>query len=194
MVYKSFNDFKVFNGKEQNMNKKERVQIVESGNSWLLNKEQLIKAVKEVKRPYVSEVLEAYAAIEGKPKLTIRNGFSVMESLSKFRYSSIEKFFVLTLDNTHSIIRTLEINRGLINKTMVSIPEVFRAAIIDHAAAIIVAHNHPSGVLDPSNDDLNLTRKIEEGGKLLDIPVLDHVIIEKTGYYSFFEKNLMGAK
>jgi len=80
------------------------------------------------------------------------------------------------------------VSRGTLDACLVHAREVFRAAIAGGAAAIIVAHNHPSGDPAPSADDCTLTRRLSEGGELLGIPVLDHVVLGRDGRYSSFRE------
>jgi DNA repair protein RadC len=70
--------------------------------------------------------------------------------------------------------------------------EVFADPITDRACAIIVAHNHPSGKLEPSNEDLDITRRLRQSGEILGIPVLDHLVFSENGYFSFAEHGLIG--
>jgi len=76
---------------------------------------------------------------------------------------------------------------GVLNKTIVHAREVFITAIRDNSAAVIVAHNHPSGSLEPSAEDIEISKRLCEAGDILGIAVLDHVIISKSGYYSLCE-------
>ena len=80
---------------------------------------------------------------------------------------------------------------GIVNRSLVHPREVFRRAITDNAAAIIVAHNHPSGSLEPSDEDHEVTRRLVEAGQLLGISVLDHLVISREGYFSFLEHSLI---
>jgi DNA repair protein RadC len=80
---------------------------------------------------------------------------------------------------------------GLLNSSQVHPREVFADVISDRAASVILAHNHPSGVLKPSPDDIAITEQMVEAGKILGISVLDHIIITTKGYLSFKEKGLM---
>ena len=68
-----------------------------------------------------------------------------------------------------------------------SVPDIWKMAVLSNAAGIIVAHNHPSGLTDPSEDDISATRKLISAGKILEIPILDHLIIGMNSYYSFYE-------
>ncbi|MGC9529152.1 MAG: RadC family protein [Candidatus Bipolaricaulaceae bacterium] len=98
-----------------------------------------------------------------------------------------EYFACLSLSGAHEVIQSRVITVGLLNSTQVHPREVFADAITDRAAAIVVAHNHPSGNLEPSSDDLRLTRQLVEAGEILGIEVLDHLIITKRGYTSLKE-------
>ncbi len=103
----------------------------------------------------------------------------------------VEEFHLLTLDTQNRITRDLLITRGLLNSSLVHPREVFRAAIAEAAAAVIVVHNHPSGNPTPSADDRAVTRQLVEAGCLLDIPVYDHVIVAGDRYFSFAEAGLL---
>ena len=102
-----------------------------------------------------------------------------------------EHFVVISLNGGHEVNAVREVTRGLINKTVVHPREVFADPITDRACAILVAHNHPSGKLDPSEEDLDITTRLRQSGDILGIPVLDHLIFSETGYYSFVEKGLI---
>ncbi len=102
-----------------------------------------------------------------------------------------ESFYVLLLDAAMHKIRDVEVSRGLLTASLVHPREVFNPAIKYSAKGIILLHNHPSGQLFPSEEDIKITRKLVESGQLLDIPVYDHLIIARKGYYSFKENNLL---
>jgi DNA repair protein RadC len=101
-----------------------------------------------------------------------------------------EELHVILLDTRNQVLGVKQIYKGSLNTSVVRISEVFRPAIEAPAAAIIVAHNHPSGIPDPSAEDVNVTRQLVQAGKLLDISVLDHVIIGQNRYVSLKEKGL----
>jgi DNA repair protein RadC len=101
-----------------------------------------------------------------------------------------EHLRVLLLDTRNRVLRTVEVYRGSLNSSMIRIGEIFREAIRTNAAAIIVAHNHPSGDPTPSPEDVRVTKALVESGKLLDIEVLDHLIIGKNRYVSLKSKGL----
>ena len=98
-----------------------------------------------------------------------------------------EEFHLLALDVQHRLIREVLITRGTLTSSLVHPREVFRAAIAEAAAGVIVVHNHPSGDPTPSADDRAVTRQLVEAGRLLDVPVYDHVVLGGDRYFSFAE-------
>ncbi|GAB4291280.1 MAG: DNA repair protein RadC [Ignavibacteriaceae bacterium] len=102
-----------------------------------------------------------------------------------------EHFIVVCLNSANRIIKYDTISIGNLNSSVVHPREIFKAAIENASAGIILVHNHPSGNTEPSNEDISVTRKLVESGKLLDIPVFDHVIIAGSNYTSFVEKKLI---
>jgi DNA repair protein RadC len=101
-----------------------------------------------------------------------------------------EQLWVMILDTKHHVQRQAQVYVGNVNTAMIRIAEVFREAIKDNAAAVIVAHNHPSGDPTPSSDDIQVTREIVRAGELLDIKVLDHLIIGGNRHVSLKEQGL----
>src|SRR3989338_6492455 len=102
-----------------------------------------------------------------------------------------EYFMVVSLDNRNKVINIDTVSVGTLNSSLIHPRETFEVAIKNHAAAIIICHNHPSGELKPSEDDLVVTDNLIKAGKLLGIEVADHLIITKEGYYSFKEKKII---
>ncbi len=98
-----------------------------------------------------------------------------------------EHFLVATLNGAHEAVAVRVVTKGLVNRTIIHPREVFAPAITDRAAAVMLAHNHPSGALDPSDEDHDVTRRLVAAGRTLGIPVLDHIIFSDRGYYSFLE-------
>jgi DNA repair protein RadC len=103
----------------------------------------------------------------------------------------VEEFHVAILDAQHCIERDVTITRGLLNSSLVHPREVFREAIAERAASVILVHNHPSGDPNPSKDDRDVTAQLVAAGKLLDIPVHDHIIIGRGRFISFAELGLL---
>ncbi|MFQ5702504.1 MAG: DNA repair protein RadC [Gemmatimonadales bacterium] len=110
---------------------------------------------------------------------------------SRMRDLAVEEFHLLALDTQNRIRRDLLITRGILDSSLVHPREVFRAAIAEAAAGIIVVHNHPSGNPTPSADDRAVTSQLSEAGKLLDIPLYDHVVVGGDRYFSFAEAGLL---
>jgi len=102
-----------------------------------------------------------------------------------------EHFKLILLNARNKILGISTISIGSLNASIVHPREVFKDAIMHNAYSVVLAHNHPSGDPEPSEDDLKMTRKLVESGKILGIEVLDHIIITKTGFFSFKEKGLL---
>lgn len=102
-----------------------------------------------------------------------------------------EKFLVAYVNRKHKVIGINEVATGSIAGLAVSPREVFKGALLCQASAIVLVHNHPSGDPEPSREDIALTDKLIEGGKLLDVQVLDHVIFGNDIYYSFADQGLI---
>jgi DNA repair protein RadC len=101
-----------------------------------------------------------------------------------------EEFWVLFLNNSNKILFKSQLSKGGMTGTMVDVRIVFKIAFEQNATAIILTHNHPSGKLQASDADIQITKKIKMAGQQLDIPVLDHIIITETGYYSFVDEGI----
>ena len=108
---------------------------------------------------------------------------------SKLKDYHKEHFYIIVLNSRgHSIA---EVSVGSLNASVVHPREVFAEAIRNKAASVIFAHNHPSGDPEPSEDDLEITKRLVESGKILGIEVLDHIIVAKDGFFSFKNKGLL---
>lgn len=104
-----------------------------------------------------------------------------------------EELHVLSLNGAHRVIRSHQVTVGILNSTPVHPREVFRPAIVDAAASIILVHNHPSGSPKPSTEDLKVTESIEAAGKLVGIKLIDHIIVARERCTSIFEWRTNGA-
>ena len=102
-----------------------------------------------------------------------------------------EEFWILLLNHAHFVMGKRFISKGGQAGTVVDPKIIFKVAIEQNAAAIILAHNHPSGNLKPSNADISITKKIKEAGLMLDLPVLDHLIITNHAFFSLADEGLM---
>ncbi|MBP2649618.1 MAG: repair protein RadC [Firmicutes bacterium] len=128
----------------------------------------------------------------GAERFIISSPQSVADLLMpRLRYENKEKFVVVLLSTKHHVLATPTISVGTLNASLVHARELFREAINYSAAAVILAHNHPSGDPAPSREDIALTKKMLEAGKLLDISVVDHVIIGDGKYVSLKEQGIL---
>ena len=102
-----------------------------------------------------------------------------------------EHFICISLNGANEVIAVRTVSVGLVNRALVHPREVFADPITDRAAAVVVAHNHPSGNLSASQDDLAITRQLQEAGHTLGIKLLDHLIFDHNGYFSMLEEGLL---
>ncbi|MGE5363969.1 MAG: RadC family protein [Bacteroidota bacterium] len=102
-----------------------------------------------------------------------------------------EVFMVVCLNSANKIVKYDRVSVGSLNCSIVHAREIFKVAIENNSANIILVHNHPSGNTEPSNEDIAVTRKLVEAGKILDIQVFDHLIVAGNSYLSFVEKRLL---
>jgi len=104
-----------------------------------------------------------------------------------------EEFFCIFLNRANKVIKIEQISKGGISGTVTDVRILLKTAVLNTASGLIVAHNHPSGNLNPSESDNKITAKIKEAGNLLDIQLLDHLIICNSDYYSFADNGLLKA-
>jgi DNA repair protein RadC len=130
------------------------------------------------------ELFRTTAQIFLKPK-------DIWEQLADIRENKKEHFVIFYLDTRNQEIKRDIISIGCLNANLVHPREVFEPAVKNLAASLIVAHNHPSGNLEPSQEDIDLTKRLTAAGKLLGIELMDHVIVSKEGFSSFKEKGLI---
>jgi DNA repair protein RadC len=143
-----------------------------------------LQAVMEMARRHFSEILQRGSALTS-PEIT-RAYLS-----AQLRGYSYEVFACLFLDNQHRVITLEELSRGTIDGASVYPREVAKRALFHHSAAVIFAHNHPSGINEPSQADRHITDKLRQALALFDIRVLDHFIIGDGEPYSFAEHGLL---
>lgn len=122
-------------------------------------------------------------AIELTKITSSKSVFDIMQPLiGELAY---EEFWVLFLNNSMKVLHKAQLSKGGITGTVVDVRIMFKLALEQNATSIILVHNHPSGSLQPSEADFEVTKKIKIAGKTLDISVIDHIIITETSYYSF---------
>lgn len=144
--------------------------------------------VAEVELIYKSKVRASE-----RPKITCsKDAYKVlMETWDGNKIEFIEQFKVLLLNRGNRVLGIYEVSTGGITGTVADIRLIFAAALKSNTVALTLCHNHPSANLKPSRADDQLTAKIHEAGKLLDIQVLDHLIISKDGYYSYADEGVL---
>jgi DNA repair protein RadC len=143
---------------------------------------QVIAAIELGKRLYKEKV---------EKEIFINSSEDVLKEVSHIKENKKENFIVLYLDARNKLIYKETVSIGTLNANLVHPREVFEPAIRNLAAQIILVHNHPSGDSEPSEDDLSLTKRLVEVGKILGIEVIDHIVVAKNGLFSFKEKELI---
>jgi len=179
-------------GKDVRKLSKEIIAILDEGFDTLsLEKLCTVHGLGQIK---ASQILAAIALSKRyliRSNKCITSAQEVYEELKSFSTKSQEHFLTITLDGASHIINTRTVFIGTLNQSLVHPREVFADAIADRAAGIIIAHNHPSGTLEASRADVQITQRLKEVSKLVGIELLDHVILAKQGYYSFSDEGLL---
>ncbi len=151
--------------------------------------------VKAVQLQCMAEFSKRMAKAVYKPFLTFHSPASIADYfMENTRYLEKESVFLLLFDSRHRLLKELHISEGTVNQAMVSPRDLFIQAVRYEAVYLILLHNHPSGDPTPSGQDLILTRRIAEAGKLLDIELSDHIILGNNCYVSLAERGLLYEK
>lgn len=153
------------------------------------------KGVGEVKAISIATALEigkrrASQEIPEKPQISSSNdAYQILKlHLSDLR---TEEFWAIFLNQSNKVIHLAQLTQGGINQSIVDIRIVFKTALDHFATGIIISHNHPSGNLKPSPEDIDITKKIKEAGNMMNIQLLDHLIITQNSYLSFADESLL---
>ena len=175
--------------------------IIKHGNGVGFLGDCSVEELCEVHGIGISKACQIVAAVElGKriyemPKLNLQKISSPKDAadiyMHELRYLKKEKFNVIFLDTKNHIISKENISIGSLNASIVHPREIFNRAVKRSSNAIILIHNHPSGNPEPSKEDVNITKRVVEAGKILGIDVLDHIIVGDLSYYSFKENSLI---
>ena len=171
---------------------KKIVDVLDSGNN-----DDMVERLNKMKGIGQSKALAVAAAVELGKRRTCHLGAhistpcDVISFVNHYAMSGKEHFLAVTLNGGHNIIQIHVVSIGTTNSTFVHPREVFYEAIKENASAILVCHNHPSGSVEPSDEDIECTRKLLEASKIIGIPILDHIIIDCNSYYSFLESGLL---
>lgn len=145
--------------------------------------------MKKIQIVSVKMVKEKNLVVE---KKRISKPYDVYKMLEEYLEGADREYLVvLTVDVKNVVTSISTVSIGSLNSSIVHPREVFKTAILANAASIILGHNHPSGDVTPSKEDINITERIKEGSKILGIELLDHVIIGDNTYTSFKERGLL---
>ena len=154
-----------------------------------------IKGIGLAKAAQIKACFELGRREELEPELKnfdIKDPEAVVKAIrASIKDKAKEHFKLILLNPRNKIIGISTISIGTLNASLVHPREVFKDAIMHSAASVVLAHNHPSGDPDPSEDDLTITKRLIEAGKILGIEVLDHIVIAKNGLFSFKERGLV---
>lgn len=155
------------------------MEDLRKGQNWQVSEVELVykSRIKQNDRPKVNSSKDAYQTL--------------LQSWDERKIEFIEQFKVLMLNQQNRILGMYEVSSGGLTGTQVDKRQVFCAALLMKATGIVLAHNHPSGALRPSETDRVLTRELVSAGKILSIPVIDHLIVTTEGYFSFADEGLI---
>lgn len=137
------------------------------------------------------DVTVEYPELKNK-RIKVTSPKDIANNFSFLFYGEVKERFVVFWLNSSNVVQGFEIiSEGILNSSLVAPREVFRGAIISTCANIILAHNHPSGNVEPSTEDISITKKLVETGKIIEIGVFDHIIFGDGSYLSFVERRLI---
>ncbi|MDM1036025.1 JAB domain-containing protein [Myroides odoratimimus] len=149
-------------------------------NNWLVASEIELIYKSKVKASERPKIESSYSAFE-----------VALKAWDENKIELLEQFKVLMLSNNNRVLGVLEISSGGITGTIVDLRLIFAALLKTKATAFILVHNHPSGKLQPSDADRQITQKIKQASNILDIALLDHLIITPESYYSFADEGVL---
>lgn len=152
---------------------------------------QSIPGIGQAKASILLAAFELSKRITDLSTATVVTAADVWNSVHDIRNQTKEHFVIVLLNSRNQIIKYEVVSIGLVDTSIIHPREVFEPAIKHVASAVILVHNHPSGQLDPSDADIRTTKQLVECGKLLGIPVVDHVIVTSDGYLSFVQKGIV---
>lgn len=158
-----------------------------------------VKSLKNIDGVGAAKASQIIAAIEFSKRFLIKDRIKIscsndiIKMTEELKDKKQEYFVTFTLDGAHNLIEKRIVFIGTLNQNLVHPREIFADAITDRAAGILFVHNHPSGNTEPSKEDISITDRLIEVGKLIGIDVVDHIIISKDGYFSFNEKGMINS-
>lgn len=151
-----------------------------------------IGEVKAIQLKAIAEISTRIAQAKARKSLCYRTPYSIADYyMERLRHENVEYIILLLFDSGLHVIAEKILSKGTVNASLLSPREVFVQALRDQAASVMLLHNHPGGDPTPSGNDMQITKRIQEAGKLTDIPLLDHIIIGDNSYFSFQESGLL---
>jgi DNA repair protein RadC len=154
---------------------------------------RLLPGMGAAKACAVAAALELGRRLYGHKDRRIASPRDVWPLVAHWADRKQERFVSCSLNGAHEVVAVRVVSVGLVNRTVVHPREVFADPLQDRACAVVVGHNHPSGKLDPSPEDLEITRRLKDAGDILGISLLDHLIFSRDGFFSFVEHGLLEA-
>ncbi|MFI3257835.1 MAG: DNA repair protein RadC, partial [Spirochaetales bacterium] len=150
-----------------------------------------IEGVGAGKACLIAAALELGRRFNSSPAATVHSPVDVLPLIKHYTLEKQEHFLCASLNGAHEILSIRTVSVGTLNRCVIHPREVYAEAIKERAAAIILAHNHPSGNPEPSQNDIETTQQLYDAAKILGIHLLDHVIITTHDYFSFAENSLV---
>ena len=169
-------------GKDLYKISEEILNIIKDKKDFNLDDLTKIEGLGRVKASRIVAAKELFKRLSKESEFKIRKPEDVYSLLYEISDKKQEHFVLITLDGANRVIKKRTLFVGTLTQSIVHLREIFAYALEDRAASIIVAHNHPSGNLQPSEDDLLITEKIKEAGNLMGIELLDHIVVSKDGF------------
>lgn len=146
-----------------------------------------MKTLSEITINYVPKL-----KLSEQPKVTTsKDAEEQFRALWSNKMEYIEEMYIMLLNRANRVLGYSKISQGGLSGTVVDAKVVFQTALKAHASSILLAHNHPSSNLKPSEADIRITKTIREAGKFMEIPLIDHLILTEEGYYSFADEGIL---
>ncbi len=157
----------------------------------LFTRLQQIKGVGKTKASIICASVELGKRIFNSSKKKITSPDDIIPLVNHYTLEKVEYFLAISLNGNHEVIKIREVSKGSSNSAIIQPREIFSDLLIDSAAAVIFVHNHPSGNVQPSPQDINLTQRLLQASEILGIKTLDHIIITSNCYFSFTSEGLL---
>ena len=168
------------------------VAVVNEGTEYdIINRLGMINGIGNAKALSVAAALEFGRRRSGHLRAKVQKATDVIPYVKHYALEPREHFICVSLNGAHEILSIRVVSIGTPNKTIFHPREIFAQPVIEHAAGIICCHNHPSGPCLPSSQDIESTKMLQEGARVLGITFLDHIIINTETYYSFLENGML---